>query len=404
MPNPFALGPEQAEILEWVRKFADTEIRPVAAEWDEREETPWPVIRKAAEVGLYGLDFLVEASTEPSGLLLPAVMEELAAADAGITLALFGSTLAATGIMANGTAEQRAEWLPRCFGTQTDPQVAAFIASEPEAGSDVGSLRTRAVFDATTNEWVLNGRKSWGTNGGIADVHVIVASVDHSLGTRGQASFVIPASSTPGITQGSKFRKMGIRASHTAEVVLEECRIPAENVLGGMERLQRRLEKARNGEPVRSQAAMATFEASRPMVGAMAVGIARAAYEYALAYAKERVQFGRPIVENQAIAFKLADMRTRIDAARLLVQRAAMLARDFTPFSAGEGSMAKLYAGETAVWVTDEAIQVLGGAGYTREHPVERYHRDAKIFTIFEGTSEIQRLVIARALSGHRIR
>jgi alkylation response protein AidB-like acyl-CoA dehydrogenase len=203
---------------------------------------------------------------------------------------------------------------------------------------------------------------------------------------------------------GQKFSKMGIRASHTAEVVLEDCRVPGSCLLGGKDKLDERLARVREGKKASSQAAMATFEATRPAVGAQALGIARAAYEYSLDYAKERKQFGRAIIENQGIAFKLADMKTQIDAARLLVWRASWMAATRTPFLNGEGSMSKLFAGETAVRVTEEAIQILGGYGYVREYPVERWHRDSKIYTIFEGTSEIQRLIIARAISGVQIR
>jgi alkylation response protein AidB-like acyl-CoA dehydrogenase len=323
--------------------------------------------------------------------------------DAGIALSFFGTTLGVAGIVSNGTSEQVAEWLPQCFGTPDDIRLAAFGVSEPDAGSDVSSLRTRAVYDEASDEWVINGTKTWITNGGIADVHVIVASVDPDLGARGHASFVIPPG-TPGLSQGQKFKKMGIRASHTAEVVLDDVRVPGRCLLGGKDRLDQRLAKVREGNHSSSQAAMATFEASRPTVGAQAVGIARAAYEYALDYAKERKQFDRPIIENQAIAFKLADMKTSIDAARLLCHRAAWMGRNRQPFTAGEGSMSKLFAGETAVWVTDAAIQILGGYGYVREYPVERWHRDAKIYTIFEGTSEIQRLIVARAISGIHIK
>jgi acyl-CoA dehydrogenase len=210
---------------------------------------------------------------------------------------------------------------------------------------------------------------------------------------------------TAGLRQGQKFRKMGIRASHTAEVVLEAVRVPGRCLLGGKDALDGRLARAREGKGGgRSQAAMATFEASRPGVGAQALGIARAAYEYSLEYAKQRSQFGRPIIENQAIAFKLADMKTRIDASRLLIWRAAWMAKTGKQFTAGEGSMSKLFAGETAVWVTEQAIQILGGYGYVRDYPVERWHRDSKIYTIFEGTSEIQRLIISRAISGVHIR
>ncbi len=396
------LNEDQRTLRDWLHEFALDVMRPAAAEWDEREETPWPVIEEAAQRGIYSLDFFANAVADPVGISLVMALEELAWGDAGLCMAIVGSTLAVVGIMANGTPEQQMEWIPQCFGTPGDLKLAAFAVSEPDAGSDVSALRTRAVYDEATDEWVLNGAKTWITNGGIANLHVVVASVDPSLGSRGQASFVVPEG-TPGISMGQKFSKMGIRASHTAEVILEDCRIPAANVLGGKERLDERLAKVREGQRAQSQAAMATFEASRPAVGAQALGIARAAYEYSLDYAKERKQFGRPIIENQAIAFKLADMRTRIDAARLLVWRAAWMAAHRKPFTAGEGSMSKLYAGETAVHVTEEAIQILGGYGYVKDYPVERWHRDSKIYTIFEGTSEIQRLVIARSISGVRI-
>jgi len=397
------LSDDQITVRDWVHGFALNVMRPAAHEWDEREETPWPVIQEAAAVGIYSLDFFSSALADPTGLTMVMALEELAWGDAGLCMAIMGSTLAMAAIMGNGTAEQVGEWIPACFGTPSDVAIAAFGVSEPDAGSDVSSLRTRAVYDEARDEWVLNGTKTWITNGGIADVHVIVASVDPALGSRGQASFVIPAG-TPGIRMGQKFKKMGLRASHTAEVVLEECRIPGRHLLGGKEKLDEKLARAREGVKTSEQAAMATFEATRPYVGAQAVGIARAAYEYARDYAKERRQFNRAIIENQAIAFKLADMTTRTDAARLLVWRAAWMAANREPFLSGEGSQSKLFASETAVHVTEEAIQILGGYGYVRDYPVERWHRDSKIYTIFEGTSEIQRLIIARSLSGVHIR
>ncbi len=396
------LNEDQLQIQKWVHDFAESVIRPAAHEWDEREETPWPIIEEAARIGLYSFEFVANAFADPTGITMPLVNEEMSWGDAGIALAIFGSTLGVAGIFANGTQEQILEWVPQCFGTPDDIKLAAFCVSEPDAGSDVSSLRTRATYDEASDTWVLNGTKTWITNGGLADLHVVVASVDPALGSRGQASFVVPPG-TPGLSQGQKFKKMGIRASHTAEVILDDCRVPGSCLLGGKERLDERLARAREGRSSSSQAAMATFEASRPIVGAQAVGIARAAYEYALQYAKERKQFGRAIIENQAIAFKLADMKMHIDAARLLCWRAAWMGKAGKPFSAGEGSMSKLFAGETAVWVTEQAIQVLGGYGYVRDYPVERWHRDAKIYTIFEGTSEIQRLIIARAISGMHI-
>jgi acyl-CoA dehydrogenase len=281
--------------------------------------------------------------------------------------------------------------------------VAAFCSTEPEAGSDVAAIRTRARYDEAADEWILDGQKAYATNGGIANVHVVTASIDPELGSRGQAAFVVPPG-TKGLVGTKKLKKLGLRASHTADVFLEGVRVPGRCLLGGKAALDERLARAKEGKRATSQAAMRTFELSRPTVGAQAIGIARAAYEYALDYAKSRVQFGRPIVENQAIAFALADMRTEIDAARLLVWRAAWMGRNNRPFEAGEGSMSKLKAGEVAVTVTEKAVQILGGAGFLRDHPVERWYRDAKIYTIFEGTSEIQRLVVARAISGTYIR
>ncbi|MEV4801656.1 acyl-CoA dehydrogenase family protein [Nonomuraea sp. NPDC049421] len=395
------LSDDVKEVRDWVHAFARDVIRPAGAEWDEREGTPWPVIQEAAKVGLYSLDFFATQWFEESGLALPVAFEELFWGDAGIGLSITGTGLAAAALASNGTPEQVGEWLPQMFGTENDVKLGAFCASEPDAGSDVGAIRTRAVRDG--GDWVLNGVKTWATNGGIANVHVVVASVDPSLGTRGQASFIIPPG-TPGLSMGQKFRKHGIRASHTAEVVLEDVRVPASCLVGGEEKLEARLARVRKGERAGEQAAMRTFETTRPVVAAMAVGIARAAFEYARDYARERTQFGRRIGENQAIAFLLADMATRVDMARLLTWRAAWMARNARPFEQAEGSMSKLVAGETAVWVTEQAIQILGGAGYTREHPVERFHRDAKIYTIFEGTSEIQRLIIGRAVTGLPVR
>jgi len=401
------LSEDVLDVQKWVHEFATDVIRPAASEWDEREETPWPIIQEAAKVGLYGFEFWGTQWYEPSGLAVPVVMEELFWGDAGIGLALVGTTLASVAVVANGTPEQLVEWIPQMFGTESEPALAAFCSSEPDAGSDVGAMRTRAVYDEASDEWVLTGTKTWATNGGIAAVHVVVASVDPSLGTRGQASFVIPPN-TKGLSQGQKFKKHGIRASHTAEVVLDDVRLPGSCLLGGKDKLDERLarakERQRSGASKGGNASMATFEASRPSVGAQAVGIARAAYEYALDYSKQRVQFGKPIVENQAIAFQLADMKVNIDAARLLVWRAAWMARNSKPFTAAEGSQSKLFAGETAVRTTEKAIQILGGNGYTREYPVERMARDAKIYTIFEGTSEIQRLVIGRTISGAALR
>jgi acyl-CoA dehydrogenase len=399
-----ALSQEQKDIRDWVHGFAEDVMRPAAHEYDEQEQTPWPIIQEAAKIGLYGFEGIAQFFADPTGLGLPLVNEELFWGDAGIGMSIMGTSLAVAAIFGQGSGEQIGEWIPRCFGTVEEVKLAAFCASEPNAGSDVSGVRTMAKFDQNAGEWVLNGQKAWATNGGIADVHVVIASVDRELGSKGHAAFVVPMSEAKGISEGSKVCKHGLRASHTADVFLDDCRIPVGHVLGGKEKLDERLARVREGKKAQSQAAMQTFEASRPTVGAQALGIARAAYEYALTYAKEREQFGRKIIENQAIAFTLARMKLEIDAARLLVWRASWMGRNQVPFQNAEGSMSKLKAGEVAVWTTERAMQILGGNGYTREFPVERWHRDAKIYDIFEGTAEIQQLVISRAISGMQIR
>ena len=398
-----ALSDDVRQMKDWLHEFALDVIRPAAAEWDEREETPWPILEEAAKIGLYSLDFFGSQWMDPSGLGMVVAFEELFWGDAGIGLALAGSGLAAVAVASNGTNEQIGEWLPQMFGSPGDVKLGAFCSSEPEAGSDVGAIRTRAVYDQAKDEWVLNGTKTWATNGGIANVHVVVASVDPALGSRGQASFIVPPG-TAGLSQGQKFRKHGIRASHTAEVNLDNVRVPGHCLVGGKERLDARLARIAAGGNGGEQAAMKTFERSRPSVAAMAVGVARAALEYAAEYATQRVQFGKPIGQNQGVAYMLADMQAAVDAARLLTWRAAWMARHGLPFEHAEGSISKLVAGETAVKVTEQAIQILGGNGYTRDFPVERWHRDAKIFTIFEGTSEIQRMIIGRAVTGLNVR
>jgi acyl-CoA dehydrogenase len=403
------LNEDQIQLQKWIHDFAEDVIRPAAPEFDEKEEFPWPVVEEAAKIGLYGLDFMANAMVgDPTGLTLPVAIEELFWGDAGIGLAIMGSGLAAAGIFGNGTQEQVMEWAPQCYGTPDKIALGAFCVSEPDAGSDVSSLRTRAVYDEVKDEWVLNGTKAWITNGGIADVHVVVAAVEPELKSRGQASFIVPPG-TPGISQGQKYSKLGIRASHTAEVVLDDCRVPGSCLLGGKDKLDEKIARAREAlkNPDKAshsgkQPAMATFEATRPAVAAQAIGIARAAWEYSLEYAKERKAFGKPIIQHQGIAFMLADMITEIDAARLLVWRAAWLSRNGT-YKNAEGSQSKLKAGRVAVWVTERAIQILGGYGYVKEYPVERWHRDSKIYDIFEGTEQIQQLVIARAASGLRI-
>src|SRR6185437_5649592 len=314
------LSDDVREMRDWVHDFAASVIRPAAAEWDEREETPWPILEEAAKIGLYSIEFFAEQWFEPTGLGTPVAFEEIYWGDAGIGLSLTGSCLAAVAVSSNGTPEQMGEWLPQMFGGPGDVKLGAFCSSEPDAGSDVGAIRTKAVYREATDEWVLNGTKAWATNGGIADVHVVVASVDPALGTRGQASFIIPPG-TKDLWQGQKFRKLGVRASHTAEVVLDDVKVPGRCLVGGKDKLDARLARLAEGGAGGEQAAMKTFEASRPTVAAMAVGVARAAVEYATEYATERVQFGKPIGQNQAIAFMLADMQASVDAARLLTWR-----------------------------------------------------------------------------------
>jgi alkylation response protein AidB-like acyl-CoA dehydrogenase len=391
----FSLSEEHVELQKWAHEFAEKEIRPAAAEYDESEEFPWPVLKKAAEAGLYSVDIYLQSQQDSSGLTLPIVMEETFWGCAGIGLCIFGTGLPLSALAAIGTQDQLIEWAPKMFGTPEDPKVAAFAVTEPQAGSDVRNLRTRAVREG--DEWILNGTKVFITNGQYADVYVVVATVDPELGHRGQASFIV--SREDGIRPGKKEKKLGIRASDTSEVILDHVRIPVDRVLGGIDKLEGKLERARKGESTgRSSAALRTFEVTRPAVAAQAVGIARAALEFAVDYAKDRKAFGVPISQHQSVQNMLADMAVEVECARLLTYRAAWLAANGQPFPKAEGSMSKLKAGETAVRVTEQAVQVLGGYGFIKDFPVEKWYRDSKIYTIFEGTSEIQRMVIARAL------
>jgi alkylation response protein AidB-like acyl-CoA dehydrogenase len=403
----FGLTDEQREFRALCRKFAAEVIRPVAAKHDDEESTPWEVIREAREWGLHGIDHLQRLASDPDGQFTVIYAEELHWGCAGIALALSGSSLAAAGIASSGTSEQIARWVPECFGSGDEIKLGAYAVTEPQAGSDVKGLRTTATRDG--DEWVLNGTKVFITNGGIADVHVIVATVDPALGHRGQASFVVPKG-TPGLKQGKKESKLGIRASHTAEVILENCRIPLENLLGGMDRLERKLERARSGESSgRASNALATFELTRPVVGASALGIAQAAYEWALGYLangatndplEELLDLsstaGRPPLERQGVQQRLADIATEIEAARLLVQRAAWMGRNGVPMTGGQGSMSKLKGGDVAMWATRTCIDLVGPRAQTTETPLEKWFRDAKIYQLFEGTAEIQRLVVSR--------
>ncbi|HEX2468404.1 MAG TPA: acyl-CoA dehydrogenase family protein [Solirubrobacterales bacterium] len=403
----FALNEEQAEFKALCRRFAADVIRPVAAVHDANESTPWEVIAEARRWGLHGIEHLQRMGSDPDGVLGVTYSEELHWGCAGIALAISGSSLAAAGLAASGTPEQIARWVPECFGVGDEIKLGAYAVTEPQAGSDVKSLRTTATLEG--DEWVLNGTKVFITNGGIADVHVVVATVDPELGHRGQASFVIPKGA-PGLRQGKKESKIGIRASHTAEVVLSDCRIPAEYLLGGMEKLERKLARARSGESTgRASNALATFELTRPLVGASALGIAQAAYEWTLTYLGQASQVdpieaaidesstaGRPPLEREGVQQVLAHVATEIEAARLLVQRAAWMGRNGIPLNGGQGSMSKLKAGQVAVWATRSLMDLVGPYAYTRQCPLEKWFRDAKIYELFEGTAEIQRLVISR--------
>jgi acyl-CoA dehydrogenase len=388
------LTPAQHDLVQRTHRFAEDVIRPAAGHYDREEEFPWPVLEQAAEEGFYNALFYRDLIADPTGLSLPLFMEELFWGCAGIGLSIVMPALALSAIAQAATPEQLLRWAPECFGERGDLKLAALAVSEPEGGSDVASLRTRARRDG--DEWVIDGDKIWIGNGGIANVHVVTASVDPELGSRGQALFVVPGG-TPGLTLVRKLEKLGCRASHTAELSFEGCRVPADNLLGGEERLERKLEEARSGEG--RSATLGAFEQTRPMVAAQALGIARAALEFACDWAGKREAFGEPIIDKQGVAFPLVDVAAELDAARLLTWRAAWMAAQGVDFHLGEGSMSKLVASEVAVRATERAVQVCGGWGYVRDLPVEKWYRDAKLYTIFEGTSEIQRVVVSRTLA-----
>ncbi|MGA9678731.1 MAG: acyl-CoA dehydrogenase family protein [Mycobacterium sp.] len=399
----FDLTPSAAQhdLARRAHEFAESVMRPVALDYDQRQEFPWPVLEEAAQRGFYSPLFYRDLIGDPTGLSLPMFMEELFWGCAGIGLSIVMPALALSAIGQAASPEQMLQWAPECFGTPGNLKLAALAISEPEGGSDVRNLRTCARRDGSGNgDWIIDGHKMWIGNGGIANVHVVNAVVDEELGHRGQALFVVPGG-TPGLEMVRKLDKLGCRASHTAELRLDGVRVPGSNLLGGQEKLEHKLAKAREvvaGGKRSGSATLGTFEQTRPMVAAQAIGIARAALEYATSYATEREAFGGPIIGNQGIAFPLADLATQIDAARLLTWRASWMAASGVPFERGEGSMSKLAASEVAVKATERAIQTMGGWGYITDHPVEKWYRDAKLYTIFEGTSEIQRMVISNAL------
>ena len=390
----FRLSDENLEFQQKCRRFATEEMRPIAAQHDREQTVPWEAMKAARAWKLQGLEFMQSTASDDDGLMGVIYAEELHWGCAGIALAISASGLAAAGIASSGTPEQVGRWVPECFGTGDEIKLGAYAVTEAGAGSDVKSLRTTAKLDG--DEWVLNGTKVFISNGGIADVTVVVATVDPELGHRGQASFVIPKDA-PGFSQGKKEDKLGIRASQTAEVVLDDVRIPTDYLLGGMDKLEKKLERARSGQSTgRSSGALATFEITRPIVGASALGIAQAAYEWTLEYLEGRSEDGAPLMEQQRIQQVLADVATEIEASRLLVWRAAWMGRNGVPMSSGQGSMSKLKAGDVTMWATSTLMDLVGPYAQSTECPLEKWYRDAKIYQLFEGTAQVQRLVISR--------
>jgi acyl-CoA dehydrogenase len=377
----FGLTAEQQALREWAHAFAEREMRPVAAHYDEVEELPRDVLAKAAKAGLlsFGLpeEYGGAGVTDLQSQLV--VTEELFWGCAGIATSMGGVGLAALPILEMGSEEQKKTWLP-LFCDPDHPRLGAMCLTEPGAGSDAAAIQTRA--ERRGDRYIINGTKTFITNGGIADVYVVFARTDPAGGYAGVSAFIVDGK-TPGLTGGKKFKKLGLRASHTAEVHFDNVEVPVENRLGE--------------ENAAFLGAMKMLEYSRPSVAIAAVGVARAAYEFALAYAKERQQFGRPIFHNQAVSFTLANMLTKIDAGRLLAHRAAWL-HDQGQSCSLEGSMAKAFCGDMAMEVATAAVQILGGYGYMRDFPVEKWFRDAKIMSIYEGTSEIQRRVMTRLM------
>jgi len=373
------LTEEQKLIQEKAREFASKELEPIASKLDELAKPPIEQFRKLGELGFLGLMVPEEyGGSKADTVSYVLVIEELsrACASTGIMVSIQNS-LVCQPIALFGTEEQKKRYLP---GLASGKAIGAFALTEPEAGSDAAAIRTRAVRDG--DYYVISGLKHFITNGSIADVVIVFATVDPSLRHKGITAFIVEKG-TPGFRPGREENKMGIRAANTSELIFEECRVPVSNRLG------------QEGEGFKI--ALMMLDSGRIGVAAQAVGIARRAYEEALKYAKSRQQFGQPIAQFQAIQWMLVDMATRIEAARLLTLKAA-LKKDAGERYTKEAAMAKLFASETAVWVTDRAIQIHGGYGYMKEYVVERLYRDAKITEIYEGTSEIQRLVIANQI------
>lgn len=375
----FRLSPEHEMMRKTVRDFAEKELKPGATERDEKEEFSRELFNKMAELGLAGIPWPEEYGGAGGDYLSYAIaVEELSRVDAsaGVTISAHTS-LCSWPIYKYGTEEQKRKYLvPLAEGTY----LGAYGLTEPSAGSDAASIQTTAVLDG--DHYVLNGNKIFITNADDADIYVVFASTDKSKRAKGISAFIVEKG-TPGFSFGKKEKKLGIRSSATNELIFDDCRVPKENLLG------------KEGEGFKI--AMTTLDGGRNGIAAQAVGIAQGALDAALEYAKTREQFGQPIANFQAISFMLADMATKIEAARLLTYKAAFLESAGLPY-AMESAMSKLYASDVAMEVTVNAVQIFGGYGYTREYPVERFMRDAKITQIYEGTNEIQRLVIARYL------
>ncbi len=379
----FELTTEQLAMQKMSRDYVEKEVVPVAAEYDEKEEMPVELVRKMVAEGFSSISIPEEyGGAGMDEITVCLVTEELGRGCAGIATGVGANSLAGLPILLAGNEDQKKKYLtPLCEG-----KLASFCLTEPDAGSDVSAISTTAIKDGS--EYVINGTKCFITNGTYADYYVVFAVIDPKRGARTLTPFVVEKEMA-GIDASRKEKKMGIRSSNTAVVTFDEVRVPAENLLG----------KEGGGFRV----AMETFDISRPMIASLAVGLARAAYEAAVVYARERVQFGKPIIQQQAIQFMLADMAMEIEAARSLVFRAAgMIGKGEKSLSAFS-AMAKAYAGDMAMRVTVDALQVLGGYGFCREYPLEKYMRDAKIMQIYEGTNQIQRLVIANSIVSGRI-
>jgi alkylation response protein AidB-like acyl-CoA dehydrogenase len=377
----FELNEEQKLIRKMVRDFAENEVKPIAQEADREHRFPMETFRKMAKLGFFGLPFPEEYGGMGGDSISYAIaMEEISRAYGSMGITFIAQTsLAASPIYLFGNEEQKQKYL---VPLATGEKIGSFGLTEPEAGSDAGATKTTAVLDG--DEWVINGQKNFITNGSIADTVVFTAKTDPTRGTHGISSFIVEKG-TPGFRPGRDEDKMGLLGSITSELFFEDCHIPKENLLGN------------EGDGFKQF--LITLDAGRIGIGAMALGLAQAAFEAALQYSKEREQFGQLICKFQAIQWMLADMATEIDAARLMVYRAAWLKDRGVRFTK-EAAMAKLYASEVAERVCFKAIQIHGGYGYTQEYDVERFYRDQRLCTIGEGTSEIQRLVIARVLLG----